>query len=178
MHGSAQVEVDAGGPGVPVSSPDYDAAKLMNFVLGGDTLIAKMLHQAREVDGYVYNIGSQFTDSPAGGGPWSMEFGARRADVDKVLQEVVEQMRALQTSGISEEDLADYRRLAVDAAVTGQLTNLGLAEDLVHDELLGLGPDYTRRLPQIYGTITPAQIQSAAQKYLMPDRLTISTAGP
>ncbi|MBV8081344.1 MAG: insulinase family protein [Candidatus Eremiobacteraeota bacterium] len=178
IHGSAQVEVDAGGPGVVVSSPDYDAAKLMNFVLGGDTLLSKMLHQAREVDGYVYNIGSQFVDSPAGGGPWNMEFGARRADVNKVLAEAAAQMRALQQDGISEADLAEYRRLAVDAAVTGELTNLGWAEDLMHDELLGLGPDYTQRLPAIYSAITPAQIQSVAQKYLVPDRLTISTAGP
>jgi predicted Zn-dependent peptidase len=62
--------------------------------------------------------------------------------------------------------------------ITGELSDQGLADELLRDELLGLGLDHAQRLPQIYGAIAPTQIQAAAQKYLHPDALTVSTAGP
>ncbi len=178
VAGAAQVELYAGAPGLPQGATDYDAAQLMNFVLGGGSFISKMLHQVRDVDGYVYNIEARFADSAAGGGPWVMSFGANRRDADKALAESIGQMRALQRDGVSDAELADYRRLAADAVITGELSDQGLADELLSDELLGLGLDHAQRLPQIYGAIAPAQIQAAAQKYLHPDALTVSTAGP
>jgi zinc protease len=178
VAGAAQVELYAGAPGLPQGATDYDAAQLMNFALGGGSFVSKLLHQVRDVDGYVYNIETRFADSAAGGGPWIMSFGANRRDVDKALAESIGQMRALQRDGVSDADLADYRRLAADAVITGELSDQGLADELLRDELLGLGLDHAQRLPQIYGAIAPAQIQAAAQKYLHPDALTVSTAGP
>jgi zinc protease len=175
---AAQVELYAGAPGLPQGATDYDAAQLMNFALGGGSFISKLLHQVRDVDGYVYNIETRFADSAAGGGPWIMTFGANRRDVDKALAESIGQMRTLQRDGVSDAELADYRRLAADAVITGELSDQGLADELLRDELLGLGLDHAQRLPQIYGAIAPAQIQAAAQKYLHPDALTVSTAGP
>ncbi|MBV8172355.1 MAG: insulinase family protein [Candidatus Eremiobacteraeota bacterium] len=178
VPGTTQVDVWAGAPGVSARSDDYDAAQLMNFILGGGSLSSMMLHQAREVDGYVYNIGSRFSESTAGGGPWTMTFAADRADVDRVMAEAAEQMRSLQRAQLSEDELAQYRRLAADAVLTGELSNGGLADDLMEQELLGLGVDHSQQLRRIFDAVTPAQIQAAAQKYLEPDRLTISTAGP
>ena len=34
------------------------------------------------------------------------------------------------------------------------------------DELYGLGYDYAEKLIAAYGSVTPAQVQAAAQKYL------------
>jgi zinc protease len=178
VNGTSQVEVSAGAPGVAPNAPDLEAAELMNFILGGGSFVSKLLHQVRDVDGYVYDIGSRFSDSPAGGGPWSMSFGADRRDVDKAIDEAIVQMRALQNGPLSDDDLAQFRRLAADAVITGEVSDQGLADELLREERLGLGLDYAQRLPQIYGAITPAQIQDAARKYLQPDGLTVSTAGP
>ena len=178
VNGTSQVEVSAGAPGVAPNAPDLEVAQLMNFILGGGSFVSKLLHQVRDVDGYVYDIGSRFSDSPAGGGPWSMSFGANRRDVDKAIDEAIVQMRALQSDPVSDDDLAQFRRLAADAVITGEVSDQGLADELLREELLGLGLDYAQRLPQIYGAITPAQIQDAARKYLQPDGLTVSTAGP
>jgi zinc protease len=98
--------------------------------------------------------------------------------VSKAIDESLGQMRALQNDVLTQDELAEYRRLAIDAAITGELNNEGLASDLIRDERLGRGLDYAQRLPQIYATVTPAQIQAAARKYLHPDGLIISTAGP
>ena len=178
VNGTSQVEVNAGAPGIARNAPDLAAAQLMNFVLGGGSFVSKLLHQVRDVDGYVYDIGSRFSDSPVGGGPWSMSFGADPRDVDKAIAEAIVQMRALQNEPLSEDELAQFRRLAADAVITGEVSDQGLADELLREELLGLGLDYSARLPQIYGAITPAQIQDAARKYLRPDGLTVSTAGP
>lgn len=178
ISGTEQVEVVAGAPGLTSDATDHDAAILMNFILGGESFISKLLHQVRDVDGYVYQIGSRFSRTSVGGGPWTLAFGADPRYVQKAIAESVSQMRALQATVLPEEELAEYRRLAVDATITGELNNNGLASELMRDERLGLGLDYAQRLPQLYAAVTPAQIQSAAQKYLHPDGLVISTAGP
>jgi zinc protease len=178
MTGKSQLEVMAGAAGLSIDAPDHDAAMLMNFILGGESFISKLLHQVRDVDGYVYSIGSRFSQTSVGGGPWTMSFGANPLNVQKAISESVGQMHALQSITLTEDELAEYRRLAVDSAITGELNNDGIATDLTRDERLGRGLDYAARLPSIYAAVTPAQIQAAAQKYLHPDGLVISTAGP
>jgi len=178
IAGKSQVEVVAGASGLPLDAPDREAATLMNFILGGESFISKLLHQVRDVDGYVYTIGSRFSQTSVGGGPWTMSFGANPTFVRGAIAESVAQMRALQSSVLTNDELAEYRRLAIDAAITDELSNSGIATELSRDERLGRGLDYPQRLPQIYAAVTAAQIQAAAQKYLHPDGLVISTAGP
>ena len=178
MAGKSQVDVWAGSPGLAGDDPDKSAALLMDFILGGQSFVSKLLHQVRDVDGYVYSIGSHFSQTSVGGGPWTMAFGADPNHVNDAIGEAQAQMRALQNGPLSDADLAEYRRLAVDAAITSALSNSGIANELMRDERLGRGLDYAQRLQGIYAAVTPAQIQAAARKYLHPDGLVISTAGP
>jgi zinc protease len=178
LSGKSQVEVRAGALGLPPDTPDRDAAVLMNFILGGESFVSRLLHTVRDVDGYVYSIGSRFSQTSVGGGPWVMAFGASPQAVKSAIAESIAQMRALQNQTLTDDELAEYRRLAIDAVITDELSNNGLASELIRDERLGLGLDFAQRLPQLYAAITPAQIQAAAQKYLHPDGLVISTAGP
>jgi zinc protease len=178
MAGKSQVDVWAGAPGLLDDDPDRSAAVLMDFILGGQSFVSKLLHQVRDVDGYVYSIGSHFSQTSVGGGPWTMSFGAEPQHVHDAIAEVQTQMRALQDGALSDTDLAEYRRLAVDSVITGALSNSGIANELMRDERLGRGLDYAQRLQGIYSAVTPAQIQAAARRYLHPDGLVISTAGP
>ena len=41
-----------------------------------------------------------------------------------------------------------------------------------------LGLDYPERYSTIYSAVTPAQVNAAAKRYLHPDKLVISIAGP
>jgi zinc protease len=45
-------------------------------------------------------------------------------------------------------------------------------------ELFELGLDYLERFPEIIRSITAAEIQAVVRKYLDPDRMVLSTAGP
>jgi zinc protease len=177
IPGATRVEVFAGAPGLRSDAPDVAAAQLMGFILGGGSFISRLLHQVRDVDGYVYNISARFIQSSFGSGPWTLHFGASPQNVKLALGESVEQMRALQRETISEPELVEYRRLAVDAVLTGELNNQGIADELLRDETLGRGLDYPSNLASMYAAITPAQIQTAAQTYLHPDNLLISAAG-
>ena len=178
IEGKVQVEVFGGSPGIAADAPDFEAAQLMNFILGGGSFVSRLLHQVRDVDGYVYAIGTHFTETAAGAGPWTLHFGADPSNTHAALADAIDQMRVLQRNGVTDDELAEYRRLAVDDAITSELNNRGIAQELMRDELLGRGLDYPRRLSSIYATITPAQIKAAAQKYLHPDNLLVSAAGP
>jgi len=178
MPGEAQVQVSIGAPGVSFKSPDVEAALLMNFILGGPSFTSRYLHQIRDVEGLVYGVGSSFAQEQGGAGPWVAQFGADPRNVRRAISDALAIAAQLQRTGVTDDELAQARRLAVDDLVTGELTNTQIADELLRDETLGLGLDYARRLPQIYSAITASQIQAAARAYLHPDAAVTSIAGP
>jgi zinc protease len=49
---------------------------------------------------------------------------------------------------------------------------------LLNIERYDLGLDYYLRYPEMVRSVTPAQVLTAARKYLNPERLAIAIAGP
>ena len=57
-------------------------------------------------------------------------------------------------------------------------SNNGVANALLNLERFQLGLDYYPRYPKSVLEVTPEQILSAAKKYINPERLIITSAGP
>src|SRR5262249_16192896 len=110
MAGKSQVDVWVGAPGLVPDHPRPRARVLLGFMVGGQSFVSKLLHQVRDVDGYVYSIGSHFSQTSVGGGPWTMSFGADPRHVHDAIAEVQTQMRTLQDGVLSDAELAEYRR--------------------------------------------------------------------
>jgi len=179
MMDKAQVNVVFGHAGqLRRTDPDYYAAMVMNYVLGGGAgLESRLGERLRENMGLVYFVYSGF-DASLGDGPWMGGFGANPANVDKAIAAVDEEIRRYIREGPTKKEFVE----AIDY-ITGSFpirleTNDGVASILLAAETYGLGMDYIQKYSSIYRAVTMDQVRAAAKKYLHPDSISFAIAGP
>ncbi len=174
-----EVTVKVAAPsGLKRSDPDYYAASVMNFILGGAGAMGSLLgKEIREKQGLVYDIYSTF-EAGLGAGPWLASMGTGPDNVDKALASVKSLVRRMQTSGATRDEMSQAVEQMIGLYLLRQETNQGVANGLLDCELYQLGLDFPRRYASILRALTPQQIQQAARKYLAPDSLTVVISGP
>jgi zinc protease len=177
LPGKTQADLVLGVTGPPRSAPDYQAAVLVNSVLGQFGMMGRIGHSVREELGLAYYAGSSL-DGGLGPGPWSVSAGVNPANVELALERIVEELERITTEPVSEEDLAD-----VQSYYTGHLplqleSNEGIAGTILNLELFNLGLDYLLSYRSRIYALTRDDLLHAAQHYLRPDALVIAVAGP
>ena len=177
MMDKSQVNIELGHKGIARTNPDFHTTNLMNAILGGSAGIARLFGRVRDIQGLAYSVWSSFTPS-IGEGLFHASAGVNPANVDKAINSILHEIELMKSDGITEEELSDAQNLIVGNFALALETNRGLAAVLLTAELYGLGLDYLERHESIYRSITRAQVNAAAQKYLHPDLCSIAIAGP
>lgn len=179
QHLFEDVQVSRAGLGwqIPgLSHEDMPALDMLAMVLGnGDSSI--LWQSLREKARLVHTIDAM-TWSPGTSGLFYVSF---LADADKRAAAealVLREIERVAQKGISPRALAKAVRQAVTAEVNmrktmaGQASRLGAAEVVVGDV------NYTRRYFERLVALTPADLQRALQKYLVPQKLTVVSSNP
>jgi zinc protease len=177
IAGKTQSDIVIGLPGIARTAPDYPAAELLNYTLGGGGFSSRLTADIRDKQGLAYYVYSYFA-AYKGPGPWLLRMGVNPARVDRAIDAALADMR-----GILKEPPGDAELRLWKDYVTGQLalqleTNAGIASSLAEAEFYGLGLDYPWRYPQIIGALTPKDVAEAARRYIQPDHCIIIIAGP
>lgn len=162
--------------GLKRTDPDFYAANVMNFILGGDPLGSRLGTVIRDEMGLVYGVYSMF-DATLGAGSWNVQLGTNPKNADKALGALVSQMKLMKDKGVTEEEVRSAVDYIVGSFPVRLEKNSSLAMTLHNAEFFGLGMDYIQRYPKIYRSITVGQVNAAARKYLHPDRYTVVIAG-
>ena len=177
MMDKSQANIELGHRGIARTNPDFYTINLMNAVLGGSAGIARLFGRVRDVQGLAYSVWSSFTPS-IGEGLFHASAGVNPANVDKAINSILHEIELMKSDGITEDELSDAQNLIVGNFALALETNRGLAAILLSAELYELGLDYLERHESIYRSITRAQVNATAQKYLHPDLCSIAIAGP
>lgn len=179
MKDKSQVAIVLGhAMGMRRSSPDYYAARLMNQILGGGGALGSILgDQIREQQGLAYDVYSTF-DSGLGAGPWYAALGTNAKNVDKAIASLKRIVKDFTVKGATQKQYEQAREYLIGVFPIALETSDGMARTLLNAEFYGLGMDYIANYPKIYRSITLAQVNAAAKKYLHPDAATEVIAGP
>ncbi len=160
------------------SSPDFYAAEVMNMILGGGgALNSRMGDDVRDAHGLAYTIYSAFHAS-TGAGPWFTALGVNPANVDKAIPLVQDEIVRMRDKGVTDAEMKDAVAYITGTHAISLETNAALAGELMDAEYFHLGLDYPERMSKLYGAVTRPEVNAAARKYLHPDALVISIAGP
>jgi len=157
--------------------PDYYAAALANYVLGGDPLTAKLAVTLRDEMGLTYDVRSRFT-ATWGAGPWISTITVNRANVPTALQEMRGLIGRFVKTGLSEGDLAKAKSTFIGSLAVGLSTNSGMAGSLADIEKYGLGLDYWSRYPTIIQGVTLEQANRALRRLIDMEHANLAIAGP
>ena len=174
VPGAKQSEIRVGYLALPYTHPDYYAATVMNYKLGG-SFNGNLNLILREEKGYTYGARSGFSGS-AYQGPF-VASSAVRSNVTFESMEIFRDEIAKFREDISDEDLAftknalvqsNARRFETLGALRGMLNNIAEYE---------LPFDYIKQEEKTILDMTKVRHHELAQKYLDPNKMVYLVVG-
>ena len=172
--GAAQSQIRIGWIGVPRSTPDYFALRVMNTILG-ESFTSRLNQNLREEHGYAYGATSRF-EMRRSAGPFYAAAGVQTDKTSESLTEFFKELDGIRKPVPAEEVEKAKNYLALlmprNFETTGSLAN-SLAQMFVYD----LPADYYATYTQRVRAVTTADVQRVAEKYIQPDRFAVVVIG-
>jgi zinc protease len=173
--GAPQTVLRIGHIGVARSNPDYVAIDVMNTALGG--LVSSRLNlNLREKHGFTYGISSAFIFR-RGPGPFLVGTSVRTDATAPATAEIFREIERMRESRLSPEELATAKdsmaRSLPGMFETTPESASSIGQLFVHD----LPLNYYHDLPGQIQSVSDAQVQEAARKYLKPEEMVVVAVG-
>lgn len=172
--GAPQSQVRIGWVGVPRSTPDYFPITVMNTVLGG-SFSSRLNLNLREKHGYTYGAQSQF-DMRLGAGPFVASAGVQTDKTADALKEFFAELEAIKQA-VPADELARAKHYVSLRYPLGFETTGNIATRLEQALVYRLPDDYFSTYVQKIESVTGADVQRVAQKYVQPARFAVVIAG-
>jgi len=165
-----------GHPGLRHGDPDWYAATLVNYVLGGSDFSSRLMTEVRSKRGLTYGIGSSFgaTLYP---GAFRISATTRNETCWEALSVTIDELRKMKASGPTADELAKGKGYFAGSTPFTLESPAEIARALVNAELHGLGVDYVKELSLRLAAVSPDATATAARKWLDPDDLAIAIVG-
>ncbi len=177
MDNKTQTDLVLGTLGPSRRDADYHPAWIGNVILGQLGLMGRLGQNVRDRQGLAYYAYSGL-EGKLGPGPWSIVAGVSPDKIDQAIASILDEVRRMRDEPVADEELEDSRDFLIGSLPLRLETNEGIAANLLNIILFDLGDDYIIRYPDIVRSVTKADIQAAAIKYLNPDVYALSIAGP
>jgi zinc protease len=173
----SQADIILGAVGPRRKWEDFYPALLGNSILGQFGMMGRIGESVRVTSGLAYYAYSSLSSS-IGPGPWTVAAGVDPANLDKTISLIKEEVKRFTSQPVNQSELEDVQSNYLGKLPLSLESNTGVAGALLNIERHGLGLDYFQKYEDMILDITPEKILDAAKKYLDPDKLAISTAGP
>lgn len=172
---SVQTNLVVGAQAVKRTDPDYFAVTVMNKVIGGGPT-GRLFRHLREDKGYTYGAYSN-VDAPRWTGAWIATTEVRNEVTDPALTDLVDEIRQMRDVLVPAKEFADNKR-AIVASFALTLESPGAQlQNAVTVWRYGLPADYWDRFPERIMTVSDADVQAMAKKYLDSSRLQVVAVG-
>lgn len=177
LAGKSQADVVLGLPSIERKHPDYYALDVLNLILGRLGLNGRIGANVREKQGLAYY---SYSDLEGGLGPgaWAARAGVNPANVERAVEAILTEVRAIQAEPVTEEELADAQSYLTGVLPLALESNDGVARTMLSIELYELGLDYLSRYPRIIRALTREQLQAAARTHLSAEKYALAVARP
>jgi zinc protease len=177
LAGKSQSDLVIGMIGPQRNSPEYMSASLGNSVLGQFGMMGRIGEVVREKSGLAYYASSSL-GAGIGPGSWEVNAGVNSKNLKKAIDLIEKELRRFVKDGVTKLELADSQANFIGRLPLSLESNSGVASALLSIERYDLGLDYYHRYEGMVRQVTRGDVLETARKFIDPDRLVISTAGP
>ncbi|MCK7610682.1 M16 family metallopeptidase [Roseibium sediminicola] len=172
-----QTTILLGLPGLKRDDPDYQAAYVMNHILGGGTFTSWLYQEVREKRGLSYSTGTSL--SPYAHAALLIGSAATKAErAGETVQVMLDQLRRMATEGPTEEELRAAKQYLTGSYALRFDSSGKIAGQLVALQNAGLGMDYFDRRNGEIDAVSLDDVRRVAQRLLADKAPTIVTVGP
>lgn len=163
-------------PGVKRDDPDYYAAFVLNYILGGGGFTSRLHEEVREKRGLAYSAGTSL--HPLRHSALILGGAATaNARVKETLDVIRAEWRRMAEGGASEDEIKDAKTY-LTGSFPLRLTSIGaIAGMLLGMQIENLGPDFIDRYNGLINAVGAESVARVARRLLDPARLLIVIAG-
>ena len=147
----------------------------MNAVLGGGPS-ARLFLNLREEKGYTYGAYSSFSALKYPGS-WRASANVRTEVTDGSMTEFLYELGRMRDELVAEDELEEVKRSIVARFALSLERPTSLLSYSTTREIYGFASDYWETYPEQVMAVTPAMVQSMANKYLDPETMQIVAVG-
>jgi zinc protease len=172
-----QTYMAIGHEGINSNDPERCAVNIMNFILGGGSFTSWITEKVRSDEGLAYHAASSYSSNPFAKGLFTAVAQTKADATSRAATIMIDQMKRMRDTGPT----ADEVKKAVDSYVNSQVfdneSKTQVVRRLVQLRFEGRALDTPQKDMETYAKLTAADVKAAAQKYLMPDKLTMLFVG-
>jgi zinc protease len=175
-RGNPQSVVMFGHAGIRRSDPDWFAAYVMNYILGGGGFSSRLTEEVREKRGLAYSVYSYLSPLDQTGtiiGGVATENARVAASLDLIRAE----WRRMAEEGPTQEELDNAKTYLIGSYPLQLDSTSSISQVLVQIQLDRLGIDYLDRRNALIEAVTLDQARQAAKRLLHADRLAFVVVG-
>ena len=177
LEEKSQVDLIMGCFGPTRTSPHYLPIYLGNNILGQFGLMGRIGKIVRSKSGLAYYATSSIS-AWSDMGSWEFSAGVNLENLEKTIALIRKEIDAYVKSPVTGDELENSKSHIIGRMPMSMESNSGLANAILTMQRFELGFDYYQEYAKHIEAITASQILSASQKYLHPDHLVITSAGP
>ena len=172
--GAPQSQIRIGTVGVPRSTPDYFPLQITNTILGG-SFSSRLNMNLREKHGYSYGAASQF-DMRTEAGPFFATAGVQTDKTAESLKEFFNELNGI-LQPIPADELARAKNYVALRYPGGFETTGDISRRLEEVLVYHLPADYLSGYVRQIESVTAADVQRVARRYIVPDRVAVVVVG-
>lgn len=171
-----QSVVTLGHHGVKRDDPDYYAATIVNYILGGGGFNSRLTHEVREKRGLAYSVYS-YIGSYDRAGLMMGGTATENARVAQSLEVIRAEWKKMHDDGPTEAELANAKTYLTGSFPLRLDASNRIARLLVTIQYDDLGIDYLDRRTGFIEGVTLAEARRVARRLLAPDQLLTVVVG-
>ncbi|HET6232896.1 MAG TPA: pitrilysin family protein [Longimicrobiaceae bacterium] len=173
---AAQSEIRVAGIGLDRHSPDWIAAGVTNYILGGSTITGRLGANLREDKGWTYGARSAFSAGLAPGG-WAAETAVDVEVTAGAVREILAEMRRMTEEPVPEAELRRAKDALVLSLPRAFETPGRIASRLATLEAYDLPRDYWETFPAQVEKVTADDVLRLAREHFDPARVVTVVVG-
>ncbi len=173
----SQTYLQMGWHTIPLQSPDLYALDTLAQILGvGES--SRLVRELREKRNLVSDINAFSSTPNYNAGIFGVRAQMNPNDEAKVEDAIWNEIAKVKTQPVTPAELQRAQRQIETAFVFGRSNVEDQAEQIAYDEMGTGDPEYSQRYVARIKSVTPAQIQAVANKYLSRDGVTVALVTP
>ncbi len=158
------------------SDPDWYAATVMNYVLGGGGFNSRLMQEVREKRGLTYGVDSQIQHYDHAN-IMLVSASTNNDSAAKAVDLIKQEYRTMAAGGITADELKDAQTYLTGALPLALTSTDKIADFLMQIRLEGLGRDYPAERLQKLQAVTQADVARVAKRLLNDKDLTLIAVG-
>jgi len=165
-----------GQVGMKRKDPDFIAAFMLNYIIGGGGFASRLMDQVREKRGLAYSVYSyiqplQRSSIYMGG------VATKTEGMDKSLEVIRAELARMAADGPTDEELADAKQYLTGSYALNFTSSSAISGQLLGLQMQDLPIDYVDTRNAKVTAVSIEDIRRVAKKMLRPDQLIVTVVG-